>query len=368
MKLNSNIVSSEYKSWLSELKEKFQRAQIKASVKVNSTLLEFYWELGADIVEKQKDAIWGSGFLKQLSADLMDEFPDVKGFSYRNVRAIKQWVLFYSPNLATTCSQIEDSDNSNGKQAVSQLDKMVQLVSQIPWGQNIVIISKCKTVEEALFYVNHTIKYGWSRAILSLQIKSDLYAREGKAVTNFDEQLPATDSDLANQLLKDPYNFEFLTLTKGFKEQELEKGLLAHTEKFLLELGAGFAFVGRQYQLTVSNKNFYLDLLFYHLELRCFVVIDLKVGDFKPEYAGKMNFYCNVADDLLRKEGDAPTIGMILCQDKDNIFVEYALKDINTPLGVSEYQITESLPDNLKSALPSVEEIEAELRQGGRDE
>ncbi len=236
-----------------------------------------------------------------------------------------------------------------------------ELITQIPWGQNIVIISKCNTIEEALFYVQNTLKYGWSRSVLSLQLKSDLYCREGKAVNNFKTQLPAVDSDLAQQILKDPYNFEFLTLTKGFREQELEKGLLAHTEKFLLELGSGFAFVGRQYKLKVADKEFYLDLLFYHLELRCFVVIDLKVGEFKPEYAGKMNFYCNVVDDLLRKDGDAPTIGMILCQEKERIFVEYALKNVDTPIGVSEYEITESLPDNLKSILPSVEEIEAEL-------
>ncbi len=340
MKSNSNLfISQEYKNWIIELKQKFHNAQFKVSVKVNNTLLEFYWELGADIIEKQKSALWGSGFLKQLSKDLISEFPDVKGFSERNLKFIRQWFIFY------------ESENIKGK----------QLVSQIPWGQNIVIIQKCKSINEALFYVSNTIKYGWSRSRLSLQIKSDLYRREGKAVTNFDALLPTPDSDLAKQLLKDPYNFEFLTLTKNFKEQELEMGLLAHTEKFLLELGTGFAFVGRQYPIKVSETEYYLDLLFYHLELRSFVIIDLKVGKFKPEYAGKMNFYCNVVDDLLRKEGDASTIGMILCQEKDNIFVEYSLKNINTLLGVSEYKITESLPENLKSALPSVEEIEAEL-------
>ncbi len=358
----SKIVKSiEYKHWLTELKTKFQQAQIKAAVKVNSTLLEFYWELGSDIVEKQKASTWGSGFLKQLSADLMADFPDVKGFSKRNLERIRRWVLFYiDENLIATQPV---SQSKIGQQAVAILDKAPphSELFQIPWGQNIVIVQKCKSVEEAFFYVDHTIKYGWSRSVLALQIESDLYSREGKAVTNFKEQLPDIDSDLAQQVLKDPYNFEFLTLTKGFREQELEKGLLEHTEKFLLELGAGFAFVGRQYKLEVAEKEFFLDLLFYHLELRCFVVIDLKVGEFKPEYAGKMNFYCNVVNDLLRKEGDVPTIGMILCQEKDKIFVEYALKSVNTPIGVSEYEITESLPENLKSALPSIEQIEAEL-------
>ena len=345
------IIAPDYINWIAGLKQKFQQAQIKAAVKVNSTLLEFYWELGADLVEKQKEAVWGTGFLQQVSADLTTEFPDVKGFSFENIRQMRRWYQFYhveDSNRVTTCYQIEDST-------------VKQIVTQIPWGQNIVIISKSQTIQEALFYVDHTIKYGWSRAVLSLQIKSNLYTREGKAVTNFDEQLPAIDSDFAKQLLKDPYNFEFLTLTKGFKERELEQGLIAHTEKFLLELGAGFAFVGRQYKLTVADKEFYLDLLFYHLELRCFVVIDLKIGDFKPEYAGKMNFYCNVADDLLRKAGDAPTIGMILCQSKEKLFVEYTLKNVDAPIGVSAYDITESLPERLKSSLPSVEELEREL-------
>ena len=197
--VEKSVLNSDYTHWISELKQKFQQAQIQAAVKVNSTLLEFYWELGADIVEKQKDATWGSGFLKQLSADLMKEFPDIKGFSYRNIKFIRQWVLFYK------------SEGEKGK----------QLVSQIPWGQNIVIISKCNSIEEALFYVEHTIKYGWSRAILKIQIESNLYGREGKAITNFSDHLPTVGADLANQLLKDPYNFEFLTMMMGFKEREL---------------------------------------------------------------------------------------------------------------------------------------------------
>jgi len=340
-KVDNNTLTKDYKKWVYNLKEKFQRAQIKASIKVNSTLLEFYWELGKDIVNQQKNIDWGSGFLKQLSKDLTNEFPEAKGFSERNLKFIRQWYLFY------------ESIGEKGK----------QVVSQIPWGQNIAIIQKCNSIEEGLFYVNNTIKYGWSRSVLLLQMKSNLYNREGKAITNFDEQLPAIESDLAKQILKDPYNFEFLTLSKNFKEQELEKGLIAHTEKFLLELGSGFAFVGRQYKLTVRENNFYLDLIFYHLELRCFVVIDLKIGEFKPEYVGKMNFYCNVVDDLLRKEGDAPTIGMILCQSKDKIFVEYTLKNVDTPIGVSEYKIGETLPENIKSALPTIEEIEAELME-----
>lgn len=354
--------------------------------------MEFYWDLGADIVERQKSSVWGSGFLKQLSADLMKEFPDVKGFSYRNIRLIVQWFKFYylhPANLATSCCQITKQDvkqltgsskancdticaaesESSAKRVTTCYPNSVtgceqigkQLVSQIPWGQNIVIISKCSSLEEALFYVKKTIENGWSRSVLKLQIESNLWERAGKAITNFETHLPAVESDLARQILKDPYDFEFLTLTEDFKERELEKGLINHIEKFLLELGNGFAFVGRQYQLTLSDKEFYCDLLFYHLELRCFVVIDLKAGEFKPEYAGKMNFYCNIVDDLLRKDGDAPTIGMILCKEKDKLIVEYALKRVDAPMGVSEYQITKELPKELKSALPSVEQIEAEI-------
>lgn len=355
--MNKEIITAKdnYKKWLLELKIKFGQAQIKAAVKVNNTLMEFYWEFGADIVAKQKNAAWGSGFLQQLSKDLIKEFPDIKGFSYENIRQIKRWYLFYqseNSNLVTSCYQIENKEK-------------VKELFQIPWGQNIVIISKCKTIEEALFYVTHTIKYGWSRAVLALQIESKLYKREGKAVTNFDRFLPEVDSDLAKQLIKDPYNFEFLTLTKDFKERELEKGLVEHITQFLLELGAGFAYVGKQVKLRVGEQDFYLDLLFYHTKLRCYIVIELKATEFQPEHTGKLNFYLAAVDGELKHELDAPTIGILLCKSKNNMVVEYALKNINAPIGVSEYEITESLPENLKSALPTVEEIEAELKEFG---
>jgi len=334
-------------SRLQELKQKFLQAQIKAAVKVNSTLLEFYWDLGADIVEKQKNAVWGSGFLQQLSFDLMQEFPDVKGFSFENIRQIRRWYSFYNDagsNLVTSCHQ-------NWK----------ELLTQIPWGQNIVIITKCGTVQEAIFYVQETILNGWSRAVLTHQIESNLYTRQGKSVTNFKNQLPKPQSDLAQQLLKDPYDFEFLTLTKDYKEKELERGFVAHMTQFLLELGAGFAYVGKQVEIKVGNRDFYIDLLFYHMKLRCYVIVELKAVEFEPEFAGKLNFYLNAVDGILKHEQDAPSIGILLCKSKDRTVVEYALKNVDAPIGVSEYEITESLPENLKSALPSVEEIEAEL-------
>jgi len=345
----SDLVNSkEYKDWLVRLKRDFKTSQLKAATKVNSVLLDFYWQMGKDIVEKQKHVNWGQGFLTQLSKDLMSEFPDVKGFSKRNLEQIRRWYLFWT------------SDYSIAKQAASQL-------VQIPWWHNVVIITKCQSIEEASFYVGNTLKYGWSRSVLTHQIESGLWQREGKAISNFDKTLPAVQSDLAQQTLKDPYVFDFLTLTKSHNEKELEQGLTEHIEKFLLELGQGFAFVGRQYNLTVGEQDFFIDLLFYHLQLRCFVVIELKVGEFKPEYAGKMNFYCAAVDDKLKQQQDNPSIGLVLCQTKNKIIAEYALRDINTPIGVSEYQLTQSLPDNLKSSLPSIEMLEAELLEGFSD-
>lgn len=239
---------------------------------------------------------------------------------------------------------------------------------QIPWGHNREIISKCKDVLEALYYVDKTIEHGWSRSVLVHQIESGLYRREGQAVTNFATTLPAPQSDLAQQLIKDPYTFDFLTLTKDYNERELEKALTDHITKFLLELGAGFAYVGRQKELQVGERNFFLDLLFYHTRLHCYVVIELKTGDFEPEYAGKLNFYLKAVDEQLRGDLDEPTIGIVLCKTRDRLVVEYALSDIHKPMGVSEYQLTRALPDNLKPSLPSIEELEAEFGNPDRDD
>jgi predicted nuclease of restriction endonuclease-like (RecB) superfamily len=340
---------SEYKKWLTQIKTKLRTAQLKAAVSVNSTLMEFYWDLGADIVEKQKNSSWGSGFLKRVSQDLMSEFPEIKGFSKRNLELIRRWYLFYS------------EAGSIAKQPVSQL-------SQIPWGHNLVIVSKSQSLEEAFFYVKNTQQYGWSRSVLVHQMESNLWQREGKAVSNFPNTLPSPQSDLAQQILKDPYNFDFLTLTTDYNERDLEKGLVEHITKFLLELGAGFAYIGKQVPIQVGERDFFLDLLFYHTRLHCHVVIELKIVDFEPEHAGKLNFYIKAVDETLRKDGDNPTIGILLCKNKDRVVVEYALSDIHKPIGVSEYQLTQALPENLKSSLPSIEEIEAKLSGGFEDE
>ena len=296
----------------------------------------------------------GAGVIPRLAKDIQNELSEIKGFSERNIKFMVQLYKEYEADVAI------------GKQPVSQLKNMKQIVSQLPWGHNILLMQRIEDIDVRLWYMKQIIQNGWSRDTLGLMIKSGAHLRQGKAVPNFSLTLPDPQSDLARQSLKDPYIFDFLTLTEPFNEREMETELIKHLENFLLELGAGFSFVGRQYQLTISDKDFYIDLLFYHLKLRCFIVIELKKGDFKPEYAGKMNFYCSAVDDHLKHQTDQPTIGLILCQTKDRILAEYALRDVHKPIGISEYELTRALPENLKSSLPSIEEIEAEL--GGTQE
>jgi predicted nuclease of restriction endonuclease-like (RecB) superfamily len=342
----SLIINSEYKTWLSELKNKIRSTQIKAAMAVNATLIEFYWELGKMIAEKQ--TAWGTQFLETLSKDLRNEFPDMEGFSVTNLKYCR---LFY--NYFLNSHQVGDD--------LQVIEK--QLVIKIPWGHTKLIIGKIKDHQEAQFYIQQTIENGWSRDILSLQIKSDLYNRQGKAISNFNRLLPANDSDLANQLLKDPYNFDFLTLTESYKERELETALVDNITKFLLELGSGFAYVGRQVPLMVGGQEYFIDLLFYHLKLRAYVVIKLKATSFIPEYAGKLSFYLSAANDLLKHPTDSPTIGLLICKDKNNVVADYALKDINQPIGISEYQLTKLFPQDFKSSLPTIEEIEESLKK-----
>jgi len=333
------IKTPDYKAFIQDIKNRIQTAQIKAAVSINRALLALYWDLAQRIVEKQKEASWGDGFLVQMSQDLQTEFPAMKGFSKRNLELMRQWYQFWS------------SEN-----AIAQ-----QLVSQIPWGHNLVIMTKIKDPIAALFYVQNTMQNSWSRAVLTHHIESDLYQREGRAISNFQETLPVPQSDLAQQTLKDPYTFDFLCLQKKHDEKELEDGLIAHVTQFLLELGAGFSYIGRQYRLEVSGDEFFIDLLFYHTRLHCYVVIELKAVKFKPEFAGKLNFYVSAVDGILKTEQDNPTIGILICKSKNDTVVEYTLKDIHKPIGVSEYVITKNLPPDLKSSLPSIEEIEAEL-------
>lgn len=338
------ILDDDYKEWIIGLKLTIRSMQLKAALAVNSALIEFYWELGRMITEKQ--TAWGSQFVNTLSKDLKKEFPDMEGLSVRNLKYSRQFYQFYtSPETPQTATEFGQ-----------------QLVAQIPWGHNILIFSKSRDINEASFYLRETIENGWSRDVLGLQIKSQLYERQGKAITNFKETLPDPMSDLAAQLLKDPYNFDFLSLTENYKERELENALVDNVTKFLLELGTGFAYVGKQVLLQVGDQEYFIDLLFYHLKLRAYVVIELKVTDFIPEYAGKLSFYLSVANDLLRHPTDNPTIGLLICKNKNNVIAEYSLKNINQPIGVTEYQLTRLFPEEFKNSLPTIEEIETELK------
>lgn len=305
--------------------------------------------MGKEIVEKQENSQYGDGLIKQLSRDLKIEFPDMKGFSESNLKFIRQWYLFYNEGF------------EKSQQPVSFFQNVQQLVAQIPWGHNIKIVSKCKNIDDALFYINKTIELGWSRDMLDTHLKLNEHKRLGNSITNFELTLPPIQSDLAQQVLKDPYNFDFLSLSENYKERELEDALTENVTRFLLELGSGFAYIGRQIPLTVGDKEFFIDLLFYHLKLRCYVVIELKAVEFTPEFAGKLSFYLSAVNDLLAHPMDSPTIGLMICKSKDHFIAEYALKGINQPIGVSEYELTKHFPKNFKGSLPTIEEIEAEL-------
>ena len=330
--------SKSYQDLLARLKGQIRTAQVRAAVAVNQELVLLYWGIGKEILTRQRDEGWGAKVIDQLAKDLRHSFPEMQGFSPRNLK--------YMRALAEAWPD----------EAIVQ-----QLAAQLPWFHNCVLLDKVKDTAERLWYIRQSIENGWSRNVLVLQIESGLYRRQGKAITNFHATLPQPQSDLAQQLLKDPFNFDFLTLTTEAQERDLERGLLAHLRQFLIELGVGFAFVGSQVPLEVGGEDFKLDLLFYHLRLRCFVVIVLKMGAFKPEYAGKLNFYLSAVDDLLRHADDKPSIGLILCKAKSGIVAEYALRDIGKPLGISGFTHLEKLPELLKGTLPTIEEIEAEL-------
>ncbi|MGD9973489.1 MAG: YhcG family protein [Desulfatirhabdiaceae bacterium] len=365
-----------YSELLAQIKERIHKSQNRAALSVNVEMISMYWDIGRMIHQRQQEKGWGAGVIPRLALDLKNELPEIKGFSERNIGYMIRFAREYGIRsiLQQPVAKLDGTDSPVEKvpQPSAQLPEkndpsIVQgLIVQIPWGHNILLMEKVKDFEVRRWYMRQIIEQGWNRDTLTAMIKGRAHERQGKAVSNFNVRLPSPQSEMARQLLKDPYLFDFLTLEEPFHERELETGLVRHLEKFLLELGSGFAFVGRQYHLEVSDRDFYLDLLFYHLKLRCFIVIELKKGDFKPEFAGKMNFYCSVVDDLLRHENDQPTIGLILCQTKDRILAEYALRDINKPIGISDYELTRVLPENLKSSLPTVEEIEAEL--GGSDE
>ena len=334
--MNLEKQNIEYIEWLDKLKSRIRKTQIKAALSANTELLQLYWDIGKDLFDKKENQGWGNSIVDNLSKDLKTEFPNAQGFSRRNLFYMRSFYTFYK----------------------SDFKKVQRLVAQIPWGHNIKIISKSSSINEAIFYLSETVENGWSRDVLDLQIENELFNRQGNAITNFSESLPKPNSDLANQTLKDPYLFDFLTLSKDANEKNIEDQLTKHITKFLLELGKGFAFIGRQYHLEIGEKDFYIDLLFYHTKLRCYVVVELKATGFKPEYAGKLNFYLSAVDSTLKTKDDNSTIGILLCKEKNKIEAEYSLKGISQPIGIAEYKLNKAIPKNIKSELPTIEEIE----------
>lgn len=333
-----SIITSEYTEFIETLKLEIRRTQIKAALSVNRELILLYWRIGKSILAKQTELGWGAKVVEQIARDLRVEFPAMRGFSRTNV--------LYMRLLA---------ESYPDEQFVQQA------VGQIPWGHNVRILDKVKDQTEREFYIRKTIENGWSRNVLEIQIETKLYQRQGKAITNFELTMPKPQSDLAHEILKSPYNFDFLGLGDEAQEREIEAAMMRHLRDYLLELGVGFAFVGSQYRLEVSGEEFFIDQLFYHLKLRCFLVLELKAGKFKPEYLGKLNFYLSAVDDLLRGAGDAPSVGLILCRGENQTVVEYALRDMTKPMGVSAYELTKILPENLRGNLPTIAEIEVEL-------
>lgn len=329
-----------YTEWLANLKLKVQEAQQRATLAVNQELLRLYWEIGNDILARQAEAVWGSRILDHVSADLRRAFPEMKGFSKTNLKYMRAFAEAW-PQLG----------------AIGQ-----QPVDQLPWSHNVILLNKLKTPEERIAHAQEALKHGWSRNTLALHIENRTLERQGRAITNFEQRLPKPQSDLAQESLKDPYRFDFLGIGPEVDERAIEAALTRHITRFLLELGAGFAFVGRQVHLEVGGEDFYLDLLFYHLRLRSYVVVELKTGVFKPEHTGQLGFYLTAVDEQLKTPEDGQTIGLQLCRSKNALVVEYALRDTSRPMGVAEYQLVESLPKDLEANLPSVERIERELK------
>jgi predicted nuclease of restriction endonuclease-like (RecB) superfamily len=362
----TTVLPGDYAAFLDSLKLRVRQAQTKAMLSVNRELIQLYWDIGREIVLRQDQAGWGRAVVERLADDMQKSFLGMGGFSRTNVFRMRAFYLAYREQVEVVPQAVGQMKKGRKvPQAVGQMsaEGPPEVTVRLPWGHNALLIEKIKDEPERLWYAAKTLENGWSRAVLTVQIESDLYHRQGKAITNFSKTLPSPQSDLAQQSLKDPYLFDFLTLHDDAIERDLESGLLLDIQKFLVELGAGFAFVGRQVPLSVSDDDDYVDLLFYHLKLRCFFVIDLKMKKFSPADAGQMNYYLSAIDSLMRHPTDAPSIGLILCKTRDRVKAEYALRDIAKPIGVAEWQtkLVQALPESLKGSLPSIAEIEAEL-------
>lgn len=363
-------IDADYAAWLSEIKRRYISAQIKASIKVNIEKLRFNWSVGRDLVMRKAEERWGSGVVEQLSFDLKEAFPQEKGFSSRNMWRMKQWYLFFSTTeanekltqLVAELQKVESPYLINVPQVVAVLNDepfFPIVLGMIPWGHQTDIVSKCKSVDEAIFYLRECILGGWSRQTLDNSLKANLYKSHGRAISNFQEYLPEAQSRMAQEITKDNYDFGFITVPVNYKEEQLETALEQNITRFLLELGTGFAFVGRQKELIVGNRTRRIDMLFYHIRLKAYIVVELKVKPFDPEYAGKLNYYVNAVDELLKGPDDNPTIGLLICSDKDETEVRWAFKGIQTPMGVASYDNVQITPSNL---LPSAEELQVRVR------
>lgn len=360
VKRDSIIADEKYITWLGEIKQRYQKSQIKAAIRVNHTMLEFYWSLGRDIVALKAESKWGTGVLQQLSLDLKKMFPSEMGFSYRNIRYMRQWYSFYYHqviNWQQPIAKLEELNwqqpiaktaDSNCQQVIDELN-FPAIFALVPWGHHIQIMSKSQSVDEALFYINQTIANNWSVTDLKYEIKGNLYARQGVAMTNFSDTLALPQQKLAQELIKSPYQLGFLKLQENHDEQELEEALVKNITRFLLELGQGFAFVGRQMELRMPDgQSYFPDLVFYHTRLKSYVLIELKAVKFIPEFVGKLNFYVSAADELLKAEDDKPTIGLLICREADKTTVEWAFRGLDRPLGVATYQIEQIVERTVK--------------------
>ena len=368
----ADALPASYAALLNDLKARIRAAQVKAVLAVNREMIGLYWDIGRSIVERQKAEGWGKSVVNRLGTDLQKEFPGESGFSASNLWRMRSFYLAYTEEVVNLAQAVRDLKTADlqqpvGESAAPELDgrNLPQAAAEIPWGHNIALIEKLKDPIERLWYARQTTQQGWSRAVLVHQIETDLYRRQGRALTNFDRTIPAPDSDLAQQAFKDPYCVGFLPMMAAARERQLEHGLVARLRDFLMELGVGFAFVGQQVHMEVGGRDFYIDLLFYHLRLRCFVVVELKNEEFEPEFIGKTNFYLAAVDGLMRHPDDRPSIGLILCKEHNRVIVEYALKDTTRPIGVARWELRKALPEDLKGQLPSPEELRAGFGEAG---
>lgn len=342
-------IDEQYSKWISDVSKRFRQSQIKASVKVNDEMLRFYWQLGKELHDRKNSFSYGQSFYKTISRDLRKELPDVKSFSETNLKYMQYFYEMY-PNIGNRPQLVDDSEDS--------------VIFCTPWGHQRTILDKCKgNPEKALFFVNQVLQNGWSRAVLLNFLDTDLFERQGKAITNFRQTLPAIQSDLAQEITKDPYKFDFITLTQSYNEKELKDALMDNIQKFLLELGNGFAFVGREYRIEIGTTENFIDMLFYHIRLHCYVVVEVKVTEFESSYAGQLGTYVVAVNHQLKTEKDEPTLGLLVCKSKDDIKAQYALESSSQPLGVSAYELSKLIPESFKGSLPSIDEIENELRK-----